>query len=190
MVSSPPRTKRLSFNDLANFPDDGKRRELIDGQVLEWDVPTYRHSFLMVALSAEVRRFVREHRLGHVAGGDMMVRLEQSEFDARGADIAFFQSGRQPRDLDAAATVNVPDFVVEIISPSDRADRVMQKVSDWLRAGVRLLWYINPETATVTVYQGDRIRHVGSDETLDGGDVIPALVIRLSDLLQELEEND
>ncbi|HEY8744075.1 MAG TPA: Uma2 family endonuclease [Chloroflexota bacterium] len=188
MVASPARTRRYSIRDLADFPADGKLRELVDGSVVEWDVPTYRHSFLLVALSAEVRSFVRQRRLGQVVGGDTMVRIEESEFDARGADIAFFQRGNRPQDIDAAATERVPDFVVEIISPPDRADRVMDKVRDWLRAGVRLLWYINPQTGIVTVYQGGQIRHLGPGETLDGGDVLPGFAIRLSDLLQELED--
>ncbi len=65
----------------------------------------------------------------------------------------------------------------------------MDKVHDWLRAGVRLLWYINPETGATTVYQGRRIALVGADELLDGGDVLPGLQLRLRDFLAELDED-
>jgi len=82
----------------------------------------------------------------------------------------------------------VPDLVVEIISPSDRADRVLDKIHDWLRTGVQLLWYVNPETGNTTVYEGNRVTYVAADETLDGGDVLPGFQVRLRDLLDELNE--
>lgn len=188
MVSALSPDRRYTIADLATFPDDGKLRELVDGRIVEWDVTTARHSFLELALGAELRAFVRRHRLGRVGAGEGMVRIRDSERDARGYDLAFFGRGNLPRDLDAPATVTVPDLVVEIISPPDRADRVMAKVHDWLRAGVRLLWYINPETGTTTVYQGSNVRFVGPDEVLDGSDVLPGWQLRLRDLLAELDE--
>ncbi len=190
MVAFPLLVKRYSVDDLACFPQDGKLRELVDGQIVEWPVPTYRQSFFLLTIGAEVRRFAREHRLGQVGGGDGMVRVHGSEFDARGADVAFYQRGRRPTDLDAAATVVVPDFVVEVLSPTDRADMVLDKVHDWLRAGVRLLWYVNPETGTTTVYSGDRIGHVAPDDALNGGDVLPGFQLRIRDILAELDEDE
>ncbi len=186
MVTTAAPARRYTIADLEAFPDDGKLRELVDGQIVEWDVTTQRHGFLETALAAELRAFVRQHRLGKISSGEGMVRILGSEHDARGADIAFFRRGNLPRDLDAAATITVPDLVVEIVSPSDRADRVLDKVEDWLRAGVRLLWYINPATEVTTVYRGNQISHVTADEPLDGGDVLPGLQLRLRDLLDEV----
>lgn len=190
MVAPPAARQKLSIADLEQFPDDGRLRELVDGRLVEWDVPTFRHSFLLLALGACLRGFVRERRLGQVVAGDNMVKIDGSDFHARGLDIAFYRRGRRPKDIDAPATVVIPDFVVEILSPSDRADRVLAKVQDWLAAGVRLLWYVNPESGVVTVYEGGRLHHVGADEPLDGGEVLPGLSLRLRDLLTEIEEDD
>ncbi|MGI8914417.1 MAG: Uma2 family endonuclease, partial [Chloroflexota bacterium] len=82
----------------------------------------------------------------------------------------------------------VPDLVVEIISPSDRADRVLDKVHDWLRAGVQLLWYVDPDTGSTAVYQRDRVTYVTADEVLDGGDALPGFQIQLGAILRELRE--
>ncbi len=183
-------TRRYTIHDLDQFPDDGKLRELVDGQIVEWDVTTLRHGFLEAALVEYLRRFVRERRLGNVVCGEGMVRIQGSEYHARGADLAFYRRGRFPKDIDAAATITAPDFVVEVISPSDRVSMVDAKVADWLRAGVQLLWYVNPETGATTVYTQDSIRRVAAKDLLDGSDVLPGLQLRLQDLLDELESED
>jgi hypothetical protein len=80
------------------------------------------------------------------------------------------------------------DFVIEVISPSDRPNMMADKIRDWLRAGVQLLWYVDPETGDATVYQGDRVTQVPAEETLDGIDIVPGFRIRLRDVLNELDE--
>jgi Uma2 family endonuclease len=180
-------TRRYTVDDLDQFPDDGKLRELVNGEIVEWDAPSWEHAALEAELTSIIRNFVRERRLGTVGCGEAMVRILGSAHDARGSDIEFCRRGRSTwAEARLPAALTPPDLVVEIISPSDRADQVMEKVHDWLRAGVQLLWYINPETGTTTVYQGDRITHVTADAVLDGGDVLPGFQIRLGQLLQEL----
>ncbi len=187
MGSALTTTRRYTVDDLDQFPDDGKLRELVNGEIVEWDAPSWEHAALEAELTSIIRNFVRERRLGTVGCGEAMVRILGSAHDARGSDIEFCRRGRSTwAEARLPAALTPPDLVVEIISPSDRADQVMEKVHDWLRAGVQLLWYINPETGTTTVYQGDRITHVTADAVLDGGDVLPGFQIRLGQLLQEL----
>jgi len=123
--------------------------------------------------------FVRQHRLGLVATTDALIRILGSRYHARGGDIAYFAHGRLPEDLDAASADIAPDFVVEVLSPSDREDEVQAKIHDWLRAGVRLLWYVDPATGITAVYRQDGGGIVGPEEQLDGGDVLPGFSIRL-----------
>ena len=183
---STPTTKRYVVDDLARFPDDGRRRELVDGRVVEWDVTTLRHGFFMADVSALIRSYVRRRRLGRVASGDPLVRILGSAFNARGADVAFWSRERVPADLDASATPVAPDFVAELLSPSDSAADVQAKVRDWLRAGVRLLWYIDPVAGTTSIYHAGRLTVAGPEDTLDGVDVLPGFTLRIQDLLDEL----
>ncbi|MGI8913980.1 MAG: Uma2 family endonuclease [Chloroflexota bacterium] len=187
MVTMLPPTKRYTVDDLTTFPNDGRLRELVDGRIVEWDVPSRQHCTLDALLSAELVQFVRAHRLGTVATGEAMVRIHGSVHHARGSDIEFCRRGRVSReDSRAPFALTVPDFVIEIISPSDRADLVLEKIHDWLQAGVQILWYVDPETGNTAVYQGDRVSFVTADETLDGGEVEPGFQIRLRDMLDEL----
>lgn len=177
-----------TIDDLADFPDDGKRRELVDGNIVEWDGSDFEHAFFLAALARIIGLHVAEHHLGAVTGGDQMVRILHSRHDARGGDVAFYRRGRIPTDRRAAATVRVPDLVVELISPSDQAAKVQRKVHDWLRTGVGLLWYVDPETGETTVYHGDRQYYAGPDDTLTGEDVLPGFSMRMRDVLDELAE--
>lgn len=183
-------TRRLTVADLELFPDDGKLRELADGQVVEWDVTNFEHGSLAAFLSLLLGQFVRERRLGRVVVANALVKVQNSDYDARGGDVTFYRRSRIPGDRRAPATATAPDLVIEVLSPSDRATIMEAKVADWLRAGVPLLWYVNPQTGMTTVYAGQAIRRVPPEETLDGGEVLPGFALRMADVLRELEEQD
>jgi len=185
-IASAP-SKRYSIDDLAEFPDDGKRRELVDGRIVEWDVTTLRHGFFITVLARTLSAFALQHRLGLMVSSDAMIRILDSRYDARGPDVALYARGRIPSDLDAAAAASAPDFVIEVLSPSDRASEVQAKVRDWLRTGVRLLWYVDLEAGVTTVYHGDTVVYVDADDVLDGGDVVPGFSLRLREVFDELE---
>lgn len=188
MASRQGETRRYSIDGLDDFPDDGKLRELVDGRIVEWDMPDQEHGRLLALLTILLGPHVLLHRLGVLSSGDAYVRIKGSLRDARGGDIEFFRQGRAPRDRRAAATATVPDFVVEILSPSDRPGDAADKVRDGPRAGVRLLWYIDPVGGSTMVYGQGQPRRVAAADLLDGGELVPGFSVRLRDLLDELAE--
>jgi Uma2 family endonuclease len=189
MAATPgPETKRYCIADLDEFPDDGRLRELAVGQIVVWDGTTWRHGSVIALLTIIIGSFVRERRLGQLVDADALVKIQSSEHDARGGDVTFYRRDRFPANLDAPATDVVPDFVVEVLSPSDRAAMVEAKIDDWLRAGVRLLWYVNARSGVTMVYRAGEVRRVHPDQELDGGEVLPGLTLRMADVLAELAE--
>jgi len=151
-------------------------------------MPGWGHGALIALLSALLVGVVRASRLGHVVTADSYVRIQGSRHDVRGPDLAFFRRRPSPDEVWAPATTAVPDFVIEVISPSDRAAEVEEKVRDWLRAGVPLLWYVNPMAGVTTVYEGagGPIRRVEAEALLDAGPAVPGFSVRLRDLLEEV----
>jgi Uma2 family endonuclease len=189
MVAAPPRpsmTKRYTIADLDKFPDDGRLRELVDGQIVEWGMPNRLHGYFMSALSRLIGNLVADANLGLVLTGDPLIRIQSGEHDARGPDLCFYARGRVPRNLAASVGDEPPDFVIELLSPTDRAGEVQRKVVDWLRSGVRLLWYVDPDTGITIVYHAGRITSVGPDEDLDGADVLPGFRLRLRTVFDQL----
>ena len=76
-----------------------------------------------------------------------------------------------------------PDLAVEVLSPTDRAREVREKVADWLRAGTRLVWVIDPATHSVTVYRSlDDFQQLSEGDTLEGGEVLPGFGCGIKDL--------
>jgi Uma2 family endonuclease len=77
----------------------------------------------------------------------------------------------------------VPDLAVEVTSPNDLADVQQQKIIEYFRAGVRLVWAIYPERRIVHVYEAqDKIRVVTESGILDGGIVLPGFQLPLDRL--------
>ena len=76
-----------------------------------------------------------------------------------------------------------PDLAVEVVSPSDRRAEVEAKSREWLAAGCRMVWVVDPETTTVAVYRPDAgVRTLRIPEVLDGGDVVAGLRLPLAEI--------
>src|SRR5438045_5464109 len=86
-------------------------------------------------------------------------------------------------DLGRGYAELAPDWVAEILSPSDRPGEVLEKVGQWLNAGVRLVWVLDPGRHHTRIYRADgTMSIVGLDEELDGEDVIPGFRCPLRDI--------
>jgi Uma2 family endonuclease len=73
-----------------------------------------------------------------------------------------------------------PDFVIEIVSPSDSVEELRQKMQEYLDNGAVLGWLIDPKTRRVEVYRtGQNKEILESPATLSGEDVLPGFVLNL-----------
>ncbi len=76
--------------------------------------------------------------------------------------------------------VGPPDLVVEVLSPSDRPGDTSARIGDWLRAGTRQVWVVDPEARTLVVYrQGEAPTAFSGHESVSGDAVIPGFVLPL-----------
>jgi len=100
----------------------------------------------------------------------------------RGPDVALYEDARSFEELHPKYGEVPPRLAVEVMSPSDRIGRVMDKVSDYLRNGVALVWVVDPEVRNVTVCRPDRAPEVlKGDQELLAEDVLPGFRCRVSD---------
>src|SRR5207249_1462771 len=117
------------------------RRELIDGKVVEMAADNLRHNGVIDKTSFHLSRFVRENQLGKVMPGDTGIILARNPDLVRCPDVCFFaRHSIPPGGFPPTYTEIVPDLIVEIVSPNDRATEVLEKTELWLRAGARLVW--------------------------------------------------
>ena len=77
-----------------------------------------------------------------------------------------------------------PDLAVEVLSPDDRPGEIHEKVGDWLNAGVRLVWVVDPERRLGHLYRHDGSEsHLAEGDAIAGEDVLPGFACRLADIL-------
>ena len=98
--------------------------------------------------------------------------------------VAFIGKHRLLDPEPAGFTDVAPDLVVEVLSPSDRPGAVLTKVADWLSAGTRLVWVLDPARRLARVYRHDGSEQIlTADESLDGEDVVPGFTCPLGEIL-------
>src|SRR5687768_1185535 len=167
--------------DLLRMPKDGYKYELVNGEI-RMSPAGARHGAVCVLLAARLLHFVREHGLGHVFDSSTGFRLPAG--NVRCPDVSFVAAGRFENDCPTEGFSPVPpDLAVEVLSPDDRAQQVLDKVGEYLDAGVRLIWVIDPATRSATRYRSlTDVRTLTADEDLDGEDVLPGFRCRLDDV--------
>ena len=149
-------------------------------------------SYIGSELGAILRTYGRDHDLGR-AFSEILLRLPLEQDRQRRPDVAFVSFKRWPKDRPMPEEDNawplVPELAVEVISPTDRVEEIFEKIDEYFRAGVRLVWVVFPRHRTVWVYnEPGRMRAVLSDGILEGGDVLPGFRLALSDLFQPRQE--
>ena len=143
----------------------------------------YQHGKVAGNLLVLVGSFVRSNALGSVHAAETGFRIGNDPDTVRAPDFAFVSAEREnevgtPRGFGRGA----PDLVAEVISPDDSYAEVDLKVEQWLRAGTRLVWVVNPRTRKVAVHTPGAIANRAGSDVLDGGAVLPGFSCRVEEL--------
>ena len=131
--------------------------------------------------------FVRRHGLGKVYNADTGFVLFEEPPTVRAPDVAFVSRSRLPSPEESVSFGRLaPDLAVEVLSPSNTATAILDKVEDYLEAGTRLVWVVEPHRRSVTVYRSrNEIRLLGQGDELDGYDVLPGFSLQISEVFAD-----
>lgn len=175
-VKLPVRTgRKMTAEELRLLPDDGKSYELIRGELVVMVPAGTRHGRIAMRLGSMIEDHARQHDLGAVYAAETGFQIAHDPDTVRAADVAFVARQRIPPEGEPDGYWAIaPDLVVEVASPYDSATHLQAKVTDWLRAGVRRVWVVYPDTRSVVVHEpSGRAITLGEEEILDGEDVLP-----------------
>ena len=184
--------KPMTAEELLALPDDGVERWLIRGELREkrpdGDMArrNRRHSRSTgkLAYFLEGWRLLQPEPRGEVLVGDAGFRLRRNPDTTFGMDLAYISA-------QLAATIpedvylidGVPLLAVEILSPSDDQEQILEKVVEFLNAGVAMVWVVEPVFRTVTVYRpGVEPELFSASQELSGEPHLPGFRVRVADL--------
>ncbi len=154
--------------------------ELVDGVLVEKPMGWY-ESTVAAALIFFLKLYLRDRDLGVLSGPDGPARILPDRI--RIPDVAFylwhrFPDRKRPRERIPAL---VPDLAVEILSESNSPAEMDEKVEEYFRAGVSLVWLIDPASASARVFNSPADGR-DAEGVLDGGRVLPGFRLGLAEL--------
>jgi Uma2 family endonuclease len=141
---------KLSFEQFRQLPSDGKRYELVNGEVHVTPAPATRHQAVLQNLSGKLWPYVIQNMLGEVWAAPLDVRL--SADTALQPDLIFISNARSGI-IQENWIAGSPDLVVEVLSPSTAAHDRATKLPIYADAKVPEVWLIDPYAKTVEVLQ-------------------------------------
>jgi Uma2 family endonuclease len=176
--------QRLTADELFAMPKDGFRYELVKGELKKISPAGTEHGAIIFNLSILLGQHIKSNKLGQGFGAETGFKLSTNPDTVRAADIAFVRRERIPETgIPKNFWQTAPDLAVEVLSPGDSYEDVDEKVEDWLDAGTRAVWIVNPRRRSVNVYRSmtDVTRLADSDD-LEGGEVVPGFRCKVSEI--------
>ena len=174
----------MTAAELAQLPEDGQRRELIEGVLVTMASSGGDHGKRTARSVISPGSDVLEHGLGEVFGAETGFLLARNPDTVRAADAAFVNLNRALEVGDVTGYwPGAPDLVIEVISPNDLYTEVQDKVELWLMYGTKMVIVLNPRHRSVAVHRSaTNVRHLTIDDILDGEEVVPGWRVKVRDL--------
>jgi len=176
--------KSVTADELLAMPEDGFRYELVKGELRQSPLAGAEHGAICVNVILKLGRHIKAHGYGLGFGAGTGFKLASEPDTVRAPDMAFVRRERIPaRGIPETFWPGAPDLAVEVIGPEDTYEEVEEKIEDWLTAGGRAVWVLNPKRRSVSVHRSatDVTRLSEADE-LDGGDVVPGFRCKVSEI--------
>lgn len=178
-------SRLLTVEEFAALPPGASRRELVRGEVVETMPPGGIHGVLAALITAALSQWSRQRGGGYV-GIESGFVLQQDPATVRAPDVYYVRAERLPETgVPEGFWTIAPDLAVEIVSPSDTADGLHEKVHDYLAAGASAVWVVYPRSRSITVHTPDGLaRTYGPEASLESPDLLPGCSLKIEDLFR------
>jgi Uma2 family endonuclease len=175
--------KLMTADELLREQPPHKRSELIRGRLVVREPAGGRHGRVAMRAARHLANYVDERDLGCVYAAETGFKIESDPDTVRAPDVAFIVKARVPEEEPKGYPAYAPDLVVEVLGADDRPGDALAKVGEWLNAGVRLVWVVDPGKRIARVYRADGGEsQLRGGDSLDGEDVVPGFSLPLEQL--------
>jgi Uma2 family endonuclease len=175
---------KYTHADLLAMPDDGKRREIIDGELYVTPTPVTPHQRILGILAFAFWKFLEIHPLGELLVAPLDVIL--SEHDVLEPDLLFVSN--EHRNVLKDWVRGAPDLVIEILSPTTEARDRGPKMKAYARYGVGEYWIVDPIAEVIEVYrlseQGYQLAAMSAKDQKVETPLLPGFSLPVSSIFQ------
>ncbi len=175
---------KFTHADLLVMPNDGKRREIIDGDLYVTPSPRFSHQNIVLKLAVALENYLEAHPLGKLAIAPLDVIF--GEHDVTEPDIIFVLN--EHRKILQDWVRGAPDLVVEILSPTTSSIDRGPKLRAYAKYGVAEYWIVDPAQRAVEVYgltpEGYQLARDFSQSEVLSSPMLPGFELPVASLFQ------
>ncbi len=181
-----PQPEITTLEQYENFPEN-RRLEVFEGVVYDMASPSQEHQTILTELLVSLRNYIRDkggNRFVFPAPFD--VKLNDNPLTIVQPDLMIIcDKGK----LDGKRCNGAPDFIIEIVSPSNPSDDYIRKLYYYKNAGVREYWIVDPRRKMVTVnyFEGNMLNIQYSFDATIKVNIYKDLFMNFSDITKLLD---
>lgn len=154
--------------------------ELVAGELRMMSPAGFRHGAVTARIATAMASHAESHRLGTVLAAETGFLIAREPDTVRAPDVAFVRAERLEGGMPTGFFVGPPDLAVEVLSPSDRPGDVASRIRDWVEAGTRQVWVVDPQARTLVVHQRTEEPIVFTEQaSVPGDEIMPGFVLPL-----------
>ena len=191
MAIAEPTTTKMTVEEFLLIADEeGTHRELIDGELREYDVTTRnpRHSVAIACTTFVLRKWLKSQsqKIGVIACGDARCQLNPELETVVGIDVAYFAGEEAIRQFHEEPYFSgPPTLAVEVLSSSDVHEDVIEKSQKYLAVETKMLWIVDPDLQTVMILKPNAEPVLfNKTQRLTALDELPGFDVAVSELFE------
>lgn len=185
MIASDTTTAERFVELRIDLPDGGRWAELAAGRVITLSPPTPEHGNCVLNLGKALATYAQKEESGY-ACFELGFLLERDPDTLRFPAVSYFTLGPRFAETDNVYTTTRPQLVVEIASTSDRRRGLDERVAEWLKWGVKMVWVLDPNTRQAHSFESHRSGlRLHEEQTLIGATVLWGFAVTVGDLFKE-----
>ncbi len=148
--------------------------------------PSFDHGGVESNIHGAAFIFLQAHDLGILRVGESGLYTRRDPDTVRGVDLYFISHERlAKRDRKLVYLDVAPDWITEVLSPSNRDIHVQEKITEYFAINVRMVWLVDPDERCVHVYRSlTQIRTFHENDIVTGEDVLPGFEIQVAKIFE------
>ncbi|MFN8506439.1 MAG: Uma2 family endonuclease [Dehalococcoidia bacterium] len=188
-MAAPVRATRMTLDEFLALPEEKPYLEFVNGEVQAKAMPNEKHGAVVAQLIIAIGIYLRQHAEARIVTEVRHATVSNVDQRVFLPDINVTPSTQYSGPPRTGLVRQHPAFAIEVLSPEDRPGRVADRVQFYLRNGTALLWLVDPEDESITVFRpGAEAQTAVAGDTLDAAPVLSAFSLDVAGLFAAVRD--